>query len=98
MAEIQEIAKETGSSQDRIRQIRVEKANNLRERGLNPYPYKYEKTIMAQDLQDKYAQLPVGEETQDSYKVAGRVMAVRNSGMFIDLKYFLTRKIWMKKI
>ena len=46
MAEIQEIAKESGSSQDRIRQIRVEKANNLRERGLNPYPYKYEKTIL----------------------------------------------------
>ena len=60
MAEIQEIAKEAGSSQDRIRQIRVEKANNLRERGLNPYPYKYEKTIMAQELQNKYTELPVG--------------------------------------
>ena len=85
MAEIKELANETGSSQDRIRQIRIEKANSLRERGLNPYPYKYEKTIMAQDLQNKYADLPVGEETTDSYKVAGRVMAVRNSGMFIDL-------------
>ena len=85
MAEIQEIAKESGSSQDRIRQIRVEKANNLRERGLNPYPYKYDKTIMAKGLQDKYKDLAVGEETSDSYKVAGRVMAVRNSGMFIDL-------------
>ena len=85
MAEIQQIAKDAGSSQDRIRQIRVEKAGNLRERGLNPYPYKYEKTIMAQDLQNKYANLQAGEETQDCYKVAGRVMAMRNSGMFIDL-------------
>lgn len=85
MAEIQEIAKESGSSQDRIRQIRVEKSNNLRERGLNPYPYKYNKDIMAQDLQDKYKDLQAGEETQDCYHVAGRVMAMRNSGMFIDL-------------
>lgn len=85
MTQIQEIAKDTGSSQERIRQIRIEKANNLRQRGLNPYPYKYNKEIMAQDLQDKYKDLPTGEETQDFYHVAGRVMAVRNSGMFIDL-------------
>ncbi|MBR1424994.1 lysine--tRNA ligase [bacterium] len=85
MTEIQELAKETGSSQDRIRQIRIQKMENLRERGLNPYPYKYEKEIMAQDLQDKYKDLATGEETQDCYRVAGRVMAVRNSGMFIDL-------------
>ena len=43
------------------------------------------KNIMAQDLQDKYKDLPIGEELEDSYHVAGRVMAVRNSGMFIDL-------------
>ena len=76
---------ESNSSQSQIRQVRIQKMNNLRERGLNPYPYGYEKDIMAQDLQEKYKDLPAGEETDDCYHVAGRVMANRNTGMFIDL-------------
>ncbi len=76
---------ESNSSQTQIRQVRIQKMNNLRERGLNPYPYGYDKDIMAQDLQDKYKDLAVGEETEDYYHVAGRVMANRNTGMFIDL-------------
>ena len=70
---------------NQIRQVRIQKMNNLRERGLNPYPYGYDKDIMAQDLQDKYKDLAVGEEIEDCYHVAGRVMANRNTGMFIDL-------------
>ena len=76
---------ETNSSQNQIRQVRIQKMENLRERGLNPYPYGYDKDIMAADLQDKYKDLPAGEETEDCYHVAGRVMANRNTGMFIDL-------------
>lgn len=76
---------ESNSSQNQIRQVRIQKMNNLRERGLNPYPYGYDKDIMAQDLQDKYKDLAVGEEIEDCYHVAGRVMANRNTGMFIDL-------------
>ena len=30
---------ESTSSQNQIRQVRIQKMNNLRERGLNPYPY-----------------------------------------------------------
>ncbi len=77
--------KESTSSIDVIRQGRIEKAQNLREQGVNPYPYKFEKTASAQELQDKYKNLADGEETEDRYSVAGRVMAIRNSGMFIDL-------------
>ncbi|HCB10598.1 MAG TPA: lysine--tRNA ligase [Cyanobacteria bacterium UBA11991] len=85
MTENHQKSKEIGASEGRIREVRIEKANALRERGINPYPYKFDKNISAQGLQDKYKDLAAGEETQDSYKVAGRVMAVRNSGMFIDL-------------
>lgn len=77
--------KETNSSIDTIRQGRIVKAQNLREQGINPYPYKFEKNASAKELQEKYKNLADGEETQDRYKVAGRVMAIRNSGMFIDL-------------
>ena len=77
--------KETTSSIDTIRQGRIQKAQELRELGINPYPYKYEKTASAEELQKKYENLAAGEETTDTYAVAGRVMAIRNSGMFIDL-------------
>ncbi len=77
--------KEATSSIDVIRQGRIDKAQTLREQGINPYPYKFEKTASAKELQEKYKNLAEGEETEDGYKVAGRVMAIRNSGMFIDL-------------
>ncbi len=77
--------KESTSSIDTIRQGRLQKANDLREKGINPYPYKFEKTASANELQEKYKDLQAGEETQDRYSVAGRVMAIRNTGMFIDL-------------
>lgn len=100
-----EKTQESNSSQNQIRQVRIQKMENLRERGLNPYPYGYEKDIMAQDLQDKYKDLAAGEELEDCYHVAGRVMANRNTGMFIDLvdasgkfKFFLIKKIYQKKI
>ncbi len=77
--------KESTSSIETIRNGRIEKTKELRERGINPYPYKFEKTASAKELQEKYKELPAGEETSDRYKVAGRVMAIRNTGMFIDL-------------
>ena len=76
---------ESISSVDVIRQGRINKANELREQGINPYPYKFNKTAGAKELQEKYKNLADGEETTDRYSVAGRVMAIRNSGMFIDL-------------
>ncbi|MCD7740056.1 MAG: lysine--tRNA ligase [Candidatus Gastranaerophilales bacterium] len=77
--------KETISSIDAIRHGRIQKVQDLREKGINPYPYKFNKTASAKELQEKYKNLADGEETQDRFSVAGRVMAIRNSGMFIDL-------------
>lgn len=76
---------EVNSSAETIRQGRIKKADELREKGINPYPYKFDKTAGAKELQEKYKNLADGEETSDRYAVAGRVMAIRNSGMFIDL-------------
>ena len=54
--------------------------------GKNPYAYNYPKTHSAGALQKQYAELADGEETSDVVAVAGRVMAMRNSGMFLDVK------------
>ncbi|MCA9807883.1 MAG: lysine--tRNA ligase, partial [Cyanobacteria bacterium HKST-UBA06] len=70
---------------DRIRETRLEKAQQLQAQGINPYPYTFDKTHTNQGLQDHYAELPDGTELEDTVQVAGRIMALRNSGMFIDL-------------
>ncbi len=68
------------------RDARLEKLRALQEKGYNPYPYKFEPTAYAADLQEKYKNIENGTDTADVVTVAGRAMAVRNSGMFIDLK------------
>ena len=76
---------EAGSSKEQIRQTRIQKLADLADKGINPYPYKFNKDIKSKELQEKYKDLEAGVETEDTYSVAGRVMAIRNSGMFIDL-------------
>ncbi len=68
------------------RESRLAKLNALQEKGYNPYPYCFKPNAFADDLQKKYADLAAGVDTEDRVTVAGRAMAVRNSGMFIDLK------------
>ena len=68
------------------RESRLAKLNALQEQGYNPYPYRFRPDSYAADLQEKYKDLEAGAETTDEVVVAGRAMAVRNSGMFIDLK------------
>ncbi len=68
-----------------VREGRIQKLTDLIDMGVNPYPYSYERNVSAADLQKKYEYLESGQETEDVYKVAGRIMAMRNTGMFIDL-------------
>jgi lysyl-tRNA synthetase class 2 len=77
----------TQNQQDkqRLRIARIQKLTDLVDKGINPYPYKFVRTATAQELQDKYQDLEAGVETEDTYSVAGRIMAIRNSGMFMDL-------------
>lgn len=76
---------ESISPKENIRQGRIQKLTDLADKGINAYPYSFNKDANAKDLQEKYKDLPVGEETEDYYSVAGRIMAMRNTGMFIDL-------------
>ncbi len=62
------------------------KLQGLIKAGINPYPHVYDRTHQAGELQDKYKDLDNGAETEDTVRVAGRIMAMRNNGMFIDLQ------------
>jgi len=75
----------TQTSAESIRSTRIRKLTDLVDKGINPYPYTFDRTASAQELQEKYKDLEAGQETDDTYSVAGRVMAMRNNGMFIDL-------------
>lgn len=67
------------------RAARLAKRQAFIESGGNPYAYNFDKTHNAGELQEFYKDLPDGEETKDTVSVAGRIMAMRNNGMFIDL-------------
>lgn len=76
----------TSESASQLRQIRIDKLAAWQDLGQNPYPYHYEKSHSNAELQTRYQSLESGVETDDRVSVAGRVMALRNSGMFIDLQ------------
>jgi lysyl-tRNA synthetase class 2 len=70
---------------DSLRPVRLAKLEALRELGIDPYPVAFARTDEAAALDARYADLPTGAETGVTVRVAGRIRAVRNSGMFIDL-------------
>jgi lysyl-tRNA synthetase, class II len=61
---------------------RLKKISELKESGVNPYPYKlnnFETKQFSSDLKQKYENLK-NEEFADSALIAGRIMAIRNLG------------------
>ncbi|MBY0402641.1 MAG: lysine--tRNA ligase [Cyanobacteria bacterium] len=81
-----ETSESTQQQVHRLQQVRIDKLEVWRNQGINPYPYHFEKSHNNLTLQTQYEALENGVETSDVVKVAGRVMAIRNNGMFIDLQ------------
>src|SRR5215468_6436107 len=72
-------------AEDPLRAVRINKLESLKAQGIDPYPYSFDRTREAAELEQRYAGLGAGVETGERVSVAGRIRAVRNSGMFIDL-------------
>ena len=70
---------------DPLRRVRLDKLETLRGMGVDPYPVSFSRTAEAAGLDERYAGLAVGAETNDEVRIAGRIRAMRNNGMFIDL-------------
>ncbi len=73
---------------DDLRSTRLEKAEQLRQQGFNPYAYRWDVTHQAAVLQEKYADLPAGEEVTEEVALAGRIMTRRVMG---KLAFFTLR-------
>jgi len=72
-----------------LREERIEKLANLRERGLEPYPHSYERTHeLAEVIEQFEGKIDTGEETEEVVRVAGRIVGFRDMGKacFLDLK------------
>ncbi len=68
-----------------FRAARLEKLAALQKLGIDPYPYGFAVTATAAEIAERRRELPAGTETHDRVAVAGRIRAIRNSGLFIDL-------------
>jgi lysyl-tRNA synthetase, class II len=62
------------------------KADQLRQQGIDPYPARWRRTHRNADVQLEFSELAAGASSGTEVRVAGRVLAIRNSGMFIDLQ------------
>ncbi|MEH2079668.1 MAG: lysine--tRNA ligase [Nostoc sp.] len=67
-------------SEEDIRAARLEKVEQLKQLGTNPYAYRWESTHHAAQLQEKFANLSSGEEVDLEVAIAGRIMARRVFG------------------
>lgn len=57
------------------------KLHALREKGINPYPYSFDKTTHVNSLIQDYANLVAGEKkTETCFRIAGRLMTLRAMG------------------
>lgn len=66
--------------EDDPRVVRQNKRQALIDQGKNPYGYGFEVTAHAQELEEKYSELEDGQAVEDCYKLAGRIMAIRDQG------------------
>ena len=69
--------------QEQIINERKRKLKELRESGVNPYPYSFDQKNFSEDVKEKYKKLKNDERTKDKVQVAGRVMMIRNLGNLI---------------
>jgi len=71
--------------EDEIIKERLRKIQAFKEKGINPYPYNFDKKDTASDLQEKYKKLG-NEKFGKKAVVAGRIMAIRSFGKLAFMK------------
>ena len=67
---------------------RLAKLDAMRERGIDPYPVRFDRDHTAAEIQERFAGLGPGADSGERVSVAGRVIALRRHGGldFIDLR------------
>jgi lysyl-tRNA synthetase class 2 len=90
----------SGLSAERAR--RLARVDELRERGENPYPYRFDRTHTVAQVRDSWGTLEPGVETADEVTIAGRVMLKRDTGKLVfatladrgvDVQLFISKAV-----
>jgi lysyl-tRNA synthetase len=81
-------AQKPGDFQEEVRAQRLEKLAQLRERGIDPYPVRFDRDTTAAAIRAEFGEIAAGTETGRAVKIAGRVLAERRHGSldFADLQ------------
>ncbi len=82
-----EAEREESAEQPAVIAERREKLARLRDEGIEPFPYSFPDRVEIASVREAHEGLEAGEETDASYRVAGRITARRDMGRsaFIDL-------------
>lgn len=60
--------------------VRREKLDEIRAKGIDPFPYTYERTANAAEILSKFEKIGEGEESKEEVSIAGRLMTKRGHG------------------
>lgn len=71
---------DTSSARDELRATRLQKVDDLKQLGINPYAYSWRSSHQAAALQQQYEALAAGEEVEVEVSLAGRILARRVFG------------------
>ena len=73
-------AAERAEFQEQTRAHRLEKLAKLRERGIEPYPVRFDRDTTAAAIREEFPDLAAGADTGKAVRLAGRIMAERRHG------------------
>ena len=73
----------TGSGLAAEKARRLDRVAELRSNGVNPYPYRFDRTHALAEVRAHWGSLEPGTETEERVSIAGRVMLKREQGKLI---------------
>jgi len=95
-------AEEAGTNLAAYRERRLAEIERLRDQGVNPYPYRFDRSHTLGEIRATHGSLEAGTETTESVTVAGRIMLKRDQGKLIfitirdrsdDIQLFVSKSV-----
>ena len=90
----------SGLAAERTR--RLDRIDTMRAAGVNPYPYRFDRTHTLVEIREQHGHLEAGTETETRVTVAGRILLKRDQGKLIfctirdraaDIQLFISKSV-----
>ena len=92
----------TGSGLQAEKSRRLGQLDEMRAKGVNPYPYRFDRSHTLAELRAQWGHLEPGSETEANVSIAGRIMLKREQGKLIfgtvrdrssDIQLFVSKAV-----